>query len=75
MLESGLESGASGAQIDTIREELIFFACAYLKARSARDPMRDSPTINRGKQSAPTQTQKPLPAEGLGRGFSRTKAF
>jgi hypothetical protein len=31
-----LESGAPGRQLDTLREELIFFACVYLEACSAR---------------------------------------
>jgi hypothetical protein len=31
-----LESGAPQEQLDTVRRELIFVACAYLDARSAR---------------------------------------
>jgi AcrR family transcriptional regulator len=37
-----LESGASEKQFDTVRRELIFVACAYLDASSARHPLHDA---------------------------------
>jgi AcrR family transcriptional regulator len=37
-----LESGASEKQFDTVRRELIFVACAYLDASSARRPLHDA---------------------------------
>jgi AcrR family transcriptional regulator len=35
-----LESGAPEKQFDTLRQELIFFLCAYLKACSAEQPVQ-----------------------------------
>ena len=40
-----LESGAAEKQLDTLRRELIFVACAYLDACSARLPVHDLDAI------------------------------
>lgn len=42
-----LESGAPEKHLDTLRQELIFFACAYLEASSARPSKSVAPSSQR----------------------------
>ena len=41
-----LESGAPEKQLDTVRGELIFAACAYVDACSSRRPVQDTDALN-----------------------------
>ncbi len=43
-----LESDAPEEQLDVLRRELIFVACAYLDACSARLPVQDDHALNQG---------------------------
>jgi AcrR family transcriptional regulator len=47
-----LESGAPEEQLDIMRRELIFVACAYLNACSARLPVQGARALNQAQKSA-----------------------
>jgi hypothetical protein len=45
-----LESHASEEQLEALRQELIFMACAYMDACSARLPIQSPSTLKSGKK-------------------------
>jgi AcrR family transcriptional regulator len=50
-----LESAAPEKQFDTLRQELIFFVCAYLEACSTRVPVQPAGAIDDAEEEVPSE--------------------